>query len=846
MLSKIFEIKLSAAVLCLFALSQSNIFAQHITTSNGERSMIQNEVRTEGGLKIDLTYRVKWEAKVCDLAKPYGKTPKSTAWITDFTVEKIYYRDEIISENEIGQANLKDGIELVYLRSGIISEFKGKESGRTEETTRVDNIIRAYPQRQNVCEGVTLHHYEISNEPHTIKIKNTDSFSGSNRYKISKNLLNKIKFKTIEKKMTKARVAANRGDKNTAQTIAMTARNMCPGGDSYNSATECEIEISEFLKSLSGERASRNNEANNLNQQAQYNVGTENRNQTTSYEKQNQETASSDYERKGEDQNENMNANIRQQAIQREAERISENTQSQLNEIDNANEALTNTINDLFDREKSAAAAMFKGAQNVVSESPELVGSAENAAGLMIGATLIGTAIDKSRENARKKELEKEKRDYIDKYKTAFDKWLDINPRVEKENYEQWIANGEKLLEFETLNFDMKVIKLKILIQKAAVANDFNEYRNAEQYIQRSIEIISEIDNNTQKVMSKFYEKIGLVSVMIAYKNYRFGSNSEISKKLLNISHNLPYQNIATHYMTGLMSYATKNKRLGKKIFLKFLEEENDRHIPLLYLLINMDTLNDSETKKYSKLLANIQPLNAHAHYHADTIDKIINAPVYFSILTIHNDKNDKCILSGDMWGNAAPKGYPIELNIQVIEPDGSFDIKKVTLQAPAMNTKNEIYKELKNCEFNYQSVSYTFSNEKHFEDLIEEYKKLVKEGIEFSYTTDERQDSNYKDTNVNNRKVQALNFNELGSIIKESYPRIYRSADIEGHVKVKFIVDKTGSVSRANISESSGYLLLDIAALKSVKQLKFLPMVKDGQAVKVEITLPVTFETYQ
>ena len=73
------------------------------------------------------------------------------------------------------------------------------------------------------------------------------------------------------------------------------------------------------------------------------------------------------------------------------------------------------------------------------------------------------------------------------------------------------------------------------------------------------------------------------------------------------------------------------------------------------------------------------------------------------------------------------------------------------------------------------------------------------------------------------------------------SYPQMARQAGIEGRVIVQFVVDKEGDVTAPKITRGV-HDVLNEAALKAVKQQDFRPGQQDGEPVKVQMSLPVTF----
>ena len=68
-------------------------------------------------------------------------------------------------------------------------------------------------------------------------------------------------------------------------------------------------------------------------------------------------------------------------------------------------------------------------------------------------------------------------------------------------------------------------------------------------------------------------------------------------------------------------------------------------------------------------------------------------------------------------------------------------------------------------------------------------------------------------------------------------YPQEAIARSIEGEVLVLIIIDGAGHVSAARVEESSGYKILDDAALRAVRSLRSLPADAPREAL-----LPVRF----
>lgn len=88
----------------------------------------------------------------------------------------------------------------------------------------------------------------------------------------------------------------------------------------------------------------------------------------------------------------------------------------------------------------------------------------------------------------------------------------------------------------------------------------------------------------------------------------------------------------------------------------------------------------------------------------------------------------------------------------------------------------------------------------------------------------------------------ELLNPEEVEQELRRTYPRILRDAGIGGDVDVNLWLDENGVIVRAEVARSSGYELLDAAALKVVETMRLTPAQNRGTAVRVIVTIPVHF----
>ena len=77
----------------------------------------------------------------------------------------------------------------------------------------------------------------------------------------------------------------------------------------------------------------------------------------------------------------------------------------------------------------------------------------------------------------------------------------------------------------------------------------------------------------------------------------------------------------------------------------------------------------------------------------------------------------------------------------------------------------------------------------------------------------------------------------------KPKYPPAARRAGQQGTVTLSFTIGSSGEVISARIAKSSGYILLDNAALSAIRSWRFKPARNAlGEAVSYSYTLPVPF----
>jgi len=74
-------------------------------------------------------------------------------------------------------------------------------------------------------------------------------------------------------------------------------------------------------------------------------------------------------------------------------------------------------------------------------------------------------------------------------------------------------------------------------------------------------------------------------------------------------------------------------------------------------------------------------------------------------------------------------------------------------------------------------------------------------------------------------------------------YPRMARRRGYQGNVVLEVLVSRNGNVSDLKASTSSGYPILDQAAINSVKKWTFVPGMRGNENVEMWVRVPIRFE---
>ncbi|MBU6468588.1 MAG: energy transducer TonB [Betaproteobacteria bacterium] len=77
-------------------------------------------------------------------------------------------------------------------------------------------------------------------------------------------------------------------------------------------------------------------------------------------------------------------------------------------------------------------------------------------------------------------------------------------------------------------------------------------------------------------------------------------------------------------------------------------------------------------------------------------------------------------------------------------------------------------------------------------------------------------------------------------------YPALARRNAEEGKVLLSFLINAEGQVENSKVLQSSGFSMLDEAALKALSQCRFTPATQDGKAIAIRVTIPYIWRLNQ
>jgi protein TonB len=91
--------------------------------------------------------------------------------------------------------------------------------------------------------------------------------------------------------------------------------------------------------------------------------------------------------------------------------------------------------------------------------------------------------------------------------------------------------------------------------------------------------------------------------------------------------------------------------------------------------------------------------------------------------------------------------------------------------------------------------------------------------------------------------RPEIRNRSEVQQALMREYPPLLRDAGIGGTVVVWFFITEEGIVQDKRVSQTSGQIQFDEAALKVADVFRFSPALNRDQRVQVWIEVPITFQ---
>jgi TonB family protein len=91
--------------------------------------------------------------------------------------------------------------------------------------------------------------------------------------------------------------------------------------------------------------------------------------------------------------------------------------------------------------------------------------------------------------------------------------------------------------------------------------------------------------------------------------------------------------------------------------------------------------------------------------------------------------------------------------------------------------------------------------------------------------------------------RPEILNQDEMRRFLNLRYARLVRTTGMQGTVILRFWIDENGKANRVEVNDSSGFKQLDDLALQLAEILRFSPAYQMGEAVRVFVELPISFQ---
>ena len=167
-----------------------------------------------------------------------------------------------------------------------------------------------------------------------------------------------------------------------------------------------------------------------------------------------------------------------------------------------------------------------------------------------------------------------------------------------------------------------------------------------------------------------------------------------------------------------------------------------------------------------------------------------------------------------------------IQSGINFIYDDNLVDDKKVTCQIENSDVRSAVKKVLSGLYISYKKFG-----EKVF--VLYKEKKPVKTSYQ-AIVVDQN-------TSVSNKVVSFIK-PEIISGNHPVYPAEAAKHNIEGRVRLKFLISNEGNVNKVVITETSGSQILDSAAIDYINNLKFSPAIENGVSRNIWMSIVLRY----
>lgn len=101
----------------------------------------------------------------------------------------------------------------------------------------------------------------------------------------------------------------------------------------------------------------------------------------------------------------------------------------------------------------------------------------------------------------------------------------------------------------------------------------------------------------------------------------------------------------------------------------------------------------------------------------------------------------------------------------------------------------------------------------------------------------------NAKETAISDASTGEDRFPRIANNQDPKYPSLLLAKGIGGVVRLRVLVNRSGMVEQLSVDQSSGYKAFDESAVRAVQVWKFHPAKREGEAVSMEVIVPIRFK---